>query len=241
MPVKSVRYRKQCGIRGLAKDSLPITEAVDKVKEMAEVKSNRTYKNGKKRKDADQTLELVMHLGIDPKQADQMIRGSLSLPHGTGTVKKVVAFCEGELAEQAKAAGAVEAGSDELIAKITGGWMDFDVSVAHPSVMGKIAKLGRLLGPQGKMPSPKAGTVTPDVATAVREYSAGRLEYRNDSGGNIHLPVGKASFTTESLTENIEAVVSHIQKSKPVAAKGTFMKRVCLSGTWTPAVTVDVG
>jgi len=241
MPVKSVRYRKQVEVHGLVGEPVAIKDALAKVKEMAAVSSNRTYKNGRKRKDADQTVELVVHLGIDPKQADQMIRGSMSLPHGTGTTKKVVAFCEGDLAEKALAAGATEAGVEELITKISGGWMDFDVAVAHPSVMGKIAKLGRVLGPQGKMPSPKAGTVTPEVETAVKEYSAGKLEYRNDSGGNIHLPVGKVSFAAESLQENIEAVLDHLNKIKPAAAKGTYMKRVCLTGTRTPSVTVAVG
>ena len=240
MALKSVRYQKQCEMRGPGTKPVAIGDALAKIKEMAAVESNRTYKNGRKRKDADQTVELSVHLGIDPKQADQMIRGSLSLPHGTGTVKKVVAFCEGELAEKAVAAGAIEAGVDELVAKINGGWMDFDVAVAHPSVMGKIAKLGRVLGPQGKMPSPKAGTVTPDVETAVKEYSAGKLEYRNDAGGNIHLPVGKVSFPPESLQENIETVLGHLNKIKPAAAKGTYMKRVCLAGTRTPSLTVAV-
>ena len=241
MPATSVRYAKQLKLRGPAKDALAVPDAVAKIKELAAVKSNRTYKNGKKRKDLDQTVELVLHLGIDPKQADQMVRGSLSLPHGTGTTKRVVAFCEGELVEQASAAGALEAGGDELIEKITKGWMEFDVAVAHPTMMGKIAKLGRILGPQGKMPSPKAGTVTPDVETAVREYAAGKLEYRNDAGGNIHLPVGKVSFATECLKENIEAVIGHLQKIKPTAAKGTYLKRVCLSATRTPSVTVAAG
>ncbi|MCK4659287.1 MAG: 50S ribosomal protein L1 [Phycisphaerae bacterium] len=241
MPYKSVRYRKQLEARGSVTEALPLVEAVDKIKTLAEVTSNRSYKNGKTRKDLDQTVEVVMHLGIDPRQADQLVRGSLTLPHGIGKSKKVVAFCDGELAEEAKAAGAVEAGVDELVDKISKGWMDFDVAVAHPSVMGKIAKLGRLLGPQGKMPSPKAGTVTPEVATAVKEYSAGKLEYRNDAGGNIHLPVGKVSFTTEILQENIEVAVGHIQKVKPAAAKGAYMKRICLSATRTPSVTVTMG
>ena len=241
MPFRSVRYGKQLEIRGPASEPLAVADAVDKVKEMTTVRSDRTYKNGKKRKDLDQTLEIVVHLGIDPKQADQMVRGSFSLPHGTGATKKVVAFCEGELVEKAKAAGAIEAGAAELIDKISGGWMDFDVAVAHPSMMGKIAKLGRILGPQGKMPSPKAGTVTPDVETAVKEYAAGKLEYRNDAGGNIHLPVGKVSFTTESLKENVEAVISHLQRIKPAAAKGTYLKRICLAASRTPSVTVAVG
>lgn len=241
MLVRSVRYRKQDEVRGPSKEPLSVADAVNKIKQMADVKNDRTYKNGKKRKDADQTVAIVMHLGIDPKQADQMIRGSFTLPHGTGSTKKVVAFCEGELVDKAKAAGAIEAGVEELVDKISKGWMDFDVAIAHPATMGKIAKLGRVLGPQGKMPSPKAGTVTPEIETAVKEYSAGKLEYRNDAGGNIHLPVGKVSFTTESLAENIAAAISHMQKLKPAAAKGTYMKRVCLSATWTPSLNIAVG
>ncbi|MCP4591375.1 MAG: 50S ribosomal protein L1 [bacterium] len=239
MPVKSVRYRKQFELRGPDPEPATIPDAIEKVKAMAGVQSDRTYKNGKKRKNLDQTVEVVVHLGIDPKQADQMVRGSLSLPHGTGSVKRVIAFCDGEFAEQALAAGAIEAGVEELVAKISKGWMDFDVAIAHPACMGKIAKLGRVLGPQGKMPSPKAGTVTPEIETAVREYSAGKLEYRNDSGGNIHLPVGKVSFATPSLAENIETVIAHLLKIKPAASKGMYMKRVCLAATRTPSVTVS--
>lgn len=237
----SVRYKKQLEVRGTDQDPMAPADAVARVKAMAEVASNRTYKNGRKRKDPDQTVDLVVHLGIDSKQADQLVRGSLSLPHGIGKTKKVVAFCDGESAEKAREAGAVDVGVDELVDRISKGWMDFDVAVAHPSVMGKIAKLGRLLGPQGKMPSPKAGTVTPEVATAVREYAAGKVEYRNDAGGNIHVPVGKVSFPTESLLENIETVVSHLQRVKPSAARGTYIKRVCLSATRTPSVTLAVG
>ena len=241
MPLQSVRYRKQLEIRGDVVAALPVADAVTKVKEMAATKSDRTYKNGKRRKEADQSVDLVVHLGIDAKQAEQMVRGSLALPHGTGSTKKVIAFCDGEMAVQAKAAGAIEAGAEELAEKITKGWMDFDVAIAHPAMMGKIAKLGRVLGPQGKMPSPKSGTVTADVATAVKEYAAGKVEYRNDAGGNIHLPVGKVSFTGEALRENIEAVLSHLQRIKPTAAKGTYIKRVSLSATRTPGVNISVG
>ncbi|MCH8150159.1 MAG: 50S ribosomal protein L1, partial [Planctomycetes bacterium] len=202
-------------------------------------KSDRTYKNGKKRKDQDQTVEIVMHLGIDPKHADQMVRGTIALPKGLGKSRTVIAFCEGDLAEAAKEAGAVEAGGDDLVKKISDGWMDFDVAIAHPSMMGKVGRLGRVLGPQGKMPSPKGGTVTPDVAAAVKDFSAGRLEFRNDAGGNIHLPVGKVSFAAEDLKENIEAVVSTLVKMKPAAAKGYYVKRICLSATRTPSVTVE--
>lgn len=187
-----------------------------------------------------QTVNLVMHLGIDPKQADQMIRGAVSLPKGIGSTKKVIAFCEGEEADKAKAAGAIEAGLDDLIKKISDGWVDFDVSIAHPRSMGKVGKLGRILGPQGKMPSPKNGTVTADIATAVREFSAGKVEYRNDAGGNVHAVVGRADFSEDDLKENIASFINHIRRLKPATSKGTFIKRVCISGTMSPAVELDV-
>lgn len=214
-------------------------EALAKVKEMADVRSDRTYKNGKKRKAFDQTVEIVMHLGIDPRQADQMLRGAISLPKGLGKSRRVIAFCEGALVEQAKEAGAIEAGAEELVKKVADGWMDFDVAVAHPSMMGKVGKLGRILGPQGKMPSPKAGTVSPEVESVVKEFVAGRLEFRNDDGGNIHLPVGKVSFSIEDLKANVTAVLDHFTKIKPVAAKGHYFKRVCLSATRTPSVSIE--
>lgn len=241
MPNHSVRYKKQLELRGDVREPIPVEKGIEKIKELAAVANNRSYRNGRKRKDAPQTVELVIHLGIDPKQADQMLRGSMSLPKGTGQTKKVIAFCDTELAEKATAAGAIEAGGQELIEKISKGWMEFDVAIAHPSMMGKVGKLGRVLGPQGKMPSPKAGTVTQDVETAVREFAAGKLEYRNDAGGNIHLPVGKTDFATPDLQENIEAVVQQMNRIKPAASKGTYIKKVCLSATRTPSVTLDVG
>lgn len=188
----------------------------------------------------DQTVNLVMHLGIDPKQADQALRGAFSLPHGVGATRKVVAFCEDQDVEKAKAAGAIEAGSDELIKKVQDGWTDFDVAVATPAMMKSVSRLGRVLGPQGKMPSPKAGTVVTDVAQAVKEYAAGKLEFRNDDGGNLHIPVGKVSFPPEKLVENIQAFVAHVKHLKPASAKGTFIKKVCLSATMSPAVQLDV-
>ncbi len=240
MAYRSVAYRKQVETGGDLRTPVALADGIKKVKEMAAVKADRTYKNGKKRKAVDQTVELVVHLGIDPKHADQMIRGAISLPKGIGKSRTIVAFVEGDLVDAAKEAGAVEAGGDELVKKIQDGWMDFDVAIAHPSMMGKVGRLGRVLGPQGKMPSPKAGTVTPDVAGAVKEFSAGRLEFRNDDGGNIHLPVGRVSFSVEDLAENVSAVVKHMIKMKPAAAKGQYIKRVCLSATRTPSVTVEV-
>jgi len=188
----------------------------------------------------DQTVELVMHLGVDPRQADQNIRGSISLPHGIGKARRVIAFCDGDDVAAAAQAGAVEAGGDELVKKIQDGWTDFDVAIATPQMMRTVSRLGRILGPQGKMPSPKAGTVVKDIATAVAEYSAGKIEYRNDDGGNLHLAVGKVSFEDEKLIENIEAFVNHIRRLRPASAKGTFIKKVCLSGSMTPAVQLDM-
>jgi large subunit ribosomal protein L1 len=167
-----------------------------------------------------------------------MIRGSISLPHGIGKQKKVIAFCEE--VDEAKKAGAIEAGVDDLVKKVSDGWMDFDVAIASPKVMGKVGKLGRVLGPQGKMPSPKNGTVTADVVTAVGEFAAGKIEFRNDAGGNVHAVVGKQSFDVKKLTENIEAFVDHIKKIKPSSAKGAYIKKMSLSATMSPGVNVSI-
>ena len=225
MQFRSKRYKKDLSKQ--PQDPLPLDDALKQVKGYSKTKF-------------EQTVDLVCHLGIDPKQADQMIRGSVSLPKGIGASKRVIAFCGDNDVEAAKAAGATEAGGDELVKKVQDGWLDFDVAVAHPSMMGKVGKLGRILGPQGKMPSPKSGTVTPDVMGAVKEYGAGKLEFRNDAGGNIHAVVGKMSFDDDDLKENIVAFVSHIRRLKPAAAKGHYLKRVCISGTMTPSVTIRV-
>jgi len=239
VPQRSVLYRKQSDLLGEQKP-LTIEEGVGKIKEMAALRADRSYKNGRKRKSKDQTVELVVHLGIDPRQADQMLRGAISLPKGIGKSRTVVAFCDGALAEQCKAAGAIEAGADELIDKVQKGWFEFDVAVAHPSLMGKVGKLGRVLGPQGKMPTPKAGTVTPDIVTAVKEFSAGRIEFRNDDGGNIHLPVGRSSFPAADLTENIDAALKHLIRMKPASAKGHYIKKAVISAARTPAVQLAI-
>jgi len=211
-----------------SKQPVELPEAVKRVKELA---------SGTK---FDQSIELVMNLGIDPKQADQMVRGAVSLPKGIGASKRVIVFCQDDQIEQAKEAGAVEAGADDLVKKIQDGWLDFDVAIASPKMMPKVGRLGRVLGPQGKMPSPKSGTVTPDVVTAVKEFAAGKLEFRNDDGGNIHAVVGKASFEPEDLQANIEAFITHIRHLKPSAAKGHFINKVALSGTMSPSVILAV-
>ncbi len=235
---RSVVYRKQVEAGGASHTPVSIEEGIATVKKMAAIKGDRPYKNGKKRKSKDQTIQIVLHLGIDPKQADQMLRGAISLPKGIGKSRTVIAFCDGAAAEAAKAAGALEAGTDELIKKVEGGWSEFDVAIAHPSMMGKVGKLGRVLGPQGKMPTPKSGTVTADVAAAVKEFAAGRIEFRNDDGGNVHLPVGKTSFADSDLKANIDAVIEHFGKVKPASAKGHYMKKVSLAGSRTPSVTL---
>ena len=224
MRVRSKRYKQES--EQLNKEAVSLTEAVEKVKSFKSVKF-------------DQSIECVLQLGIDPKQADQLVRGSISLPNGIGKQKKVIAFCEDSDIEAAKNAGAIEAGCDDLIQKVTDGWLDFDVAIASPKVMGKVGKLGRVLGPQGKMPSPKNGTITMDVATAVAEFAAGKVEFRNDPGGNVHVVIGKQSFAPEKLVENFEALVSHIKKIKPADAKGTYIKKMCISATMSPGITID--
>jgi large subunit ribosomal protein L1 len=188
----------------------------------------------------DETVEVCLTLGIDPKQSDQIVRGSVALPKGTGKSVRVVAFCGPDQVDAATEAGAIEAGGDELVEKVQNGWMDFDVAIAAPNMMSKVGKLGRVLGPKGLMPSPKAGTVTPQVAEAVREFVAGKLEFRNDAGGNVHVPVGKVSFSTEDLVTNIQALVRHIESQRPSAAKGIYLKKVTLSSSMGPGIRLNV-
>ncbi len=222
---RSKRYKASA--KDLPETPLKLVDAVKKVKSFSPTKF-------------DQSIDCVVWLGIDIKQADQIIRGAISLPHGIGKSKKVIAFCEDSDIEAAKQAGAIEAGSDELVKKIIGGWMDFDVAVASPKVMGKAGRLGKVLGPQGKMPSPKNGTVTPDVITAVREFAAGKSEFKADTGGNVHTVVGKFSFDETKLVENIRAFMETIKKIKPASSKGTYIKKVSISATMSPGVMVDI-
>ena len=189
----------------------------------------------------DQSVELIFSLGIDPKQADQMIRGSVSLPHGIGKSKRVIAFCPPHLIDAAKAAGAVEAGGQELVTKIEKeNFTDFDVAIATPDMMRFVGRLGKVLGPKGLMPSPKAGTVTADVGTAVREYAAGKIEFRNDAGGNVHAVVGKVSFDNQKLVDNINSLIGTVRKLKPQTSKGAYFKKVVVKATMTPAVELTV-
>ena len=223
MPKFGKRYRADLEKR--SNEFFPIAEAVKELK-----KYNKTK--------FDQTVEVVLHLGIDPRQADQQIRGAISLPHGIGATKRVIAFCSMDKVEEAKAAGAVEAGAEDLVKKIEEGWFDFDVAVAEPAMMRVIAKLGRTLGPKGLMPSPKAGTVNPKVADTVKEFAAGKVEYRNDDGGNIHGIVGKFSFEDDKLTDNAAAFIKHITKLKPASTKGQYIKKIAIAATMTPSVLV---
>src|SRR2546421_4698223 len=229
MPVtiqRSKRYKEAA--KKAVLNPVPIDQAIDAVKAFPPTKF-------------DQSVELIFSLGIDAKQADQMIRGSLSLPHGVGKTKRVVAFCGENLVAGALAAGAIRAGGQELVAAIEKeNFTDFDVAIATPDMMRFVGRLGKVLGPKGLMPSPKAGTVTPNVADAVREYAAGKVEFRNDAGGNVHTVVGKLSFDKSKLAENINAMISQVRKMKPATSKGQYFKKVVIKATMTPAVQLNV-
>jgi large subunit ribosomal protein L1 len=186
----------------------------------------------------DQSVDIAIHLGVDPKQADQIVRGSIVLPNGIGKTLRVIVFAKGDLAETAKQAGADEVGGEELAKKIKDGWTDFDACIAAPDMMGIVGPLGRVLGPRGLMPSPRAGTVTPDVGKTVREYKAGKVEFRTDAGGNVHAVVGKLSFEPAKLAENIQAFINHIQHLKPHSVKGHYVKGMSISATMSPGVRI---
>ena len=187
----------------------------------------------------DETVELAARLGVDPRKADQILRGTIALPAGTGKDVRVAVFAQGEAANQAREAGADFVGADDLAAQIEGGMMDFDVAIATPDMMPTVGKLGRALGPRGLMPNPKTGTVTPDVAKAIGEFKGGKVEYRTDKSGNVHVPVGKASFSADDLMSNIRAVFDELQRVKPASAKGRYFRRLALSSTMGPGVKID--
>lgn len=188
----------------------------------------------------DQTVEIAVRLGIDAKQADQIVRGSVVLPNGIGKTLRVIVFAKGDKIAEATEAGADEVGGPELAEKIKGGWTDFDACIAAPDMMGIVGPLGRVLGPRGLMPSPRAGTVTPDVGKTVREYKAGKVEFRNDAGGNVHAMVGKLSFEAEKLVQNIQSFIDFIQNLKPAAVRGQYMRGVAISATMSPGIRVAV-
>lgn len=188
----------------------------------------------------DETFEVSMRLGVDPKHADQMVRGTVVLPHGTGKARRVVVIASGDKISEAEAAGADVVGGEELVEKISGGWLDFDVVVATPDMMKHVGKLGRVLGPRGMMPNPKSDTVTMEVGRVVQEVKAGKVEFRVDKTANLHVPVGKVSFTEDALQENLEVLVDNVFRAKPASAKGAYLKSMFLSSTMGPGVRVDI-
>ena len=187
----------------------------------------------------DETVEVAVKLGVDPKHADQQVRGAVVLPHGTGKSKSVLVFAKGEKAKEAEAAGADVVGAEELVQKIQGGWTDFDVAVATPDMMGTVGRLGKILGPRGLMPNPKLGTVTMDLTKAISEIKAGKVEYRTDKAGNVHCPIGKASFDAEKLQQNFQALIDTLIRVKPAAAKGQYIRSITVSATMGPGVPVQ--
>jgi len=225
MPQHGKKYKESLG--KVDRETLyGLSEAVDLVKSTASAK-------------LDETVELAFRLGVYPRNADQIVRGTLSLPEGTGKTNRVVVFAAGDAAAEARAAGADEVGADDLVAKINGGFLDFDVAIATPDLMGQVGSLGRVLGPRGLMPNPKTGTVTTDVGKAVTEFKGGRVEYRTDKVGNVHIRVGKASFSRDQLIKNIRAVIDELQRAKPAAAKGRYFLSVTVSSTMGPGIHID--
>jgi len=187
----------------------------------------------------DETVELAVRLGVDPRKADQMVRGTVSLPHGTGRTVRIAVFAAGEAAAEARDAGADVVGADDLVERVAGGFLEFDVAIATPDLMGQVGRLGRVLGPRGLMPNPRTGTVTMEVGKAVAEFKAGRVEFRTDKVGNVHVPVGKVSFSAAALLENFRAVIDELARAKPASAKGRYFRSVHLSATMTPSVAID--
>ncbi|OJW07048.1 MAG: 50S ribosomal protein L1 [Planctomycetales bacterium 71-10] len=226
MAYRSKRYRALAAKHKATTVAVPLAEAVKILKGFNTTKFN-------------QTVEVSTHLGIDPRQSDQNVRGSVALPHGIGKAVRVAVFAQGDNAEKARAAGADIVGADDLAQQIKGGTMDFDVALATPDMMGVVGPLGRVLGPRGLMPSPRSGTVTTDIASAVREFKAGKIEFRNDKGGNVAVPVGKINFSEDQLVENINAFLAYLRTLKPSTSKGTYIQTVTVSATMSPGVRVS--
>ncbi|WP_433535770.1 50S ribosomal protein L1 [Micromonospora sp. CA-249363] len=222
---RSKSYRKAADVIDRSKLYTP-AEAVKLAKETTNVKF-------------DATVEVAMRLGVDPRKADQMVRGVVNLPHGTGKTARVIVFASGAKAEEATAAGADEVGTDELVARIQGGWLDFDAAIATPDQMAKIGRIARILGPRGLMPNPKTGTVTMDVTKAVQDIKGGKITFRVDKHSNLHLIIGKASFSESQLVDNYAAVLDEVLRAKPSAAKGKYLRKVILTTTMGPGVPVD--
>ncbi len=222
---RSKRYRNLVGEEGPSEVAIELEKAVETLK---------GYEGTK----FDQTVEIAVRLGIDPRQADQIVRGSIVLPHGIGKSQRVVVFAKGDLAKAAEEAGADEVGQEDLAQRIKGGWTDFDACIATPDMMGVVGPLGKVLGPRGLMPNPRAGTVTPDVAKVVKEYKAGKVEFRNDSAGIVHAVVGKLSFDSQKLVENTRTMIDRIASMKGATVKGTYMKSIAISATMSPGVRI---
>jgi large subunit ribosomal protein L1 len=220
------RYRAAAELISKAGQVKDLAEAVKLVKQTARAKF-------------DETIVVSSHLGVDPRHSDQLVRGTVVLPHGTGKSLRVLVLCKGDREKEAVAAGADFAGSDEYVKKIQDGWLEVDAIVATPDLMGEVGKLGRILGPRGLMPNPKSGTVTFDVAKAVQELKAGKIEFRVDKGSNVHAPVGKASFTEDKLLENMSVFIRELVRAKPAAAKGHYIKSLTLSSTMGPGIDLD--
>jgi large subunit ribosomal protein L1 len=225
LPYRSKRYRALS--KKAPADPVPLADAIRQLKAFDTTKFN-------------QTVEVSTNLGIDPRQSDQNVRGSVALPNGIGKSVRVAVFAQGENAEKATAAGADIVGGDDLAARIKGGFLDFDVALATPDMMGVVGPLGRLLGPRGLMPSPRSGTVTTDIASGVREFKAGKIEFRNDKGGNVAAAVGKLNFTETQLLENINTFLNHLRTVKPAAAKGNYIRSVTISATMSPGIRVAI-
>ena len=209
-----------------SEELLTVPEAVEKVKSITKAKF-------------DETVELAVRLGVDPRKAEQIVRGTITLPAGTGKTNRIAVFASGEAAQAARDAGADEVGAEDLVAKVAGGFLDFDVAIASPELMGQVGGLGRVLGPRGLMPNPKTGTVTTDVAKAVSEFKGGRVEYRTDKIGNVQLRVGKVSFSREDIARNVVAVIDELVRVKPASAKGRYLLSVTISSTMGPGVKID--
>ncbi|MGH3715552.1 MAG: 50S ribosomal protein L1 [Micromonosporaceae bacterium] len=215
-----------------------LDEQVDKTKLYAPLEAAALAKATNPAK-FDATVELAMRLGVDPRKADQMVRGTVSLPHGTGKTVRVIVFAAGEKAEEARNAGADEVGAEELIARIQGGWLEFDAAIATPDQMAKVGRIARILGPRGLMPNPKTGTVTMDVSKAVADIKGGKISFRVDKHSNLHTLIGKASFSAQQLAENYAAVLDEVLRAKPASAKGKYLRKVTLSTTMGPGIQVD--
>ena len=227
----------------MAKRSKVYRQAAEKIEDgriYSPLEAARLAKETSSKK-MDATVEVAMRLGVDPRKADQMVRGTVNLPHGTGKTVRVIVFATAAKAAEATAAGADEVGTDELIERIQGGWLDFDAAIATPDQMAKVGRIARILGPRGLMPNPKTGTVTPDVAKAVTDIKGGKISFRVDKQANLHLVIGKASFDTEKLVENYAAALDEIIRSKPSAAKGRYLKKITFSTTMGPGIPVDPG